>query len=165
MVTAIARRTVLDIGAAIAVVSVSLVIGARVIGGRLGAATIATAVLLGPAVDGWLALIGRFPEPVGAGGWALLLAGIVLIATGGAVQISSGWGPSPLDALCVAIAGHRWSLRRVRTGVELSFAAGGGLAGGALGAGTLVVAVGVGPVLAVAMSLLRPVRRTLAVEP
>jgi uncharacterized membrane protein YczE len=159
--TALVRRLGIDIGLAITVINITMTVAARVIGGRVHAATITTMLAMGPLVDVWMALIRRFPEPSGPAAWVLLLFGIVLVGTGGAVQISSGWGPSPMDALCVAIAGERWSLQRVRTATEFSFAAAGTVGGGALGPGTIVIAAGVGPALGTAMRLLSPLRRRL----
>ena len=52
-------------------------------------------------------------------------------------------------------------MRRVRTAVKVSFVVVGGLAGGALGAGTLLLAVGVGPVVASVLGRLEPLRERL----
>lgn len=160
--TAVSRRTGLDIGIAIGLVNAVMVLATRALGGRLAVATVATAVALGPVVDGWLALhdvLGVAAE--GPWAWSLLVAGTAAIGAGGAIQISSGWGPSPLDALVVRIAGPRWSLRLVRTVAELSLAAAGALAGGAIGPGTVVIALGVGPALGASMRLLAPLRARL----
>ncbi len=163
--TAINRRTGLDIGVAIVILNAAMVLVARIIGGRVALSTLVTAAALGPAVDLWLRVIDHLlPDPSGVAAWALLVAGVLLVGTGGGVQISSGWGPSPLDAMVVAIAGERWTLRLVRTIVEVSMAVGGALAGGALGPGTVVVALGVGPVLSQVVRLLAPLRRRLDVD-
>lgn len=164
--TALARRTGLDIGVAIGALNAVMVLSARLLGGRLTVATVATAVAIGPAVDGWLAAFEHAGlQPTGASAWALLGTGTVLIGAGGATQISSGWGPSPLDELVVAVAGARWSLRAVRTSVELGLAAAGALAGGALGPGTVVIALGVGPALGATMRALAPLRARLGSSP
>jgi uncharacterized membrane protein YczE len=163
--TALNRRTGMDIGVAIVVLNAAMVTVALVVGGRIGAATLATAVALGPAVDLWLRVFEGLPfEMAGMAAWVVLVAGVLLVGSGGAVQISSGWGPSPLDAMVVAIAGDRWTIRLVRTVVEVSYAVGGALAGGALGLGTVVMALGVGPVLSLGLRLLSPLRRRLGVE-
>ena len=163
--TALNRRTGMDIGVAIVLLNAAMVVVARVVGGRVGAATLATAFALGPAVDLWLRVIDALPVDIaGVAAWMLLVVGVLLVGSGGAVQISSGWGPSPLDAMVVAIAGDRLTLRLVRTVAEVSFAVGGALAGGALGVGTVVVALGVGPTLSVVVRSLAPVRRRLGVD-
>jgi len=163
--TALNRRTGMDIGVAIVLLNVAMVVVARVVGGKVGAATLATAAALGPAVDLWMRAIDAMPfEPGGVVAWVMLVVGVLLVGSGGAVQISSGWGPSPLDAMVVAIAGDRWTLRLVRTIVEVSYAVGGALAGGALGLGTVVVALGVGPTLSIVVRLLAPVRGRLGVD-
>lgn len=154
--TAAARRTGWPIGVPIMIVNAGLALAAWWRSGRLGAATVATALLLGPLIDLWLLVLADGPHETSlAWAWVLLLVGVCLIGLGGAVQITSGWGPSPLDAFCVAMADGRWSLRQVRTATEVTFAAVGGLAGGALSIGTLVVALGVGPALAAWLSVLR----------
>ena len=155
--TAVARLTGWPIGVPIMAINGALALAAWHLSGRVGAATVATALLLGPLIDLWLIVFASGPHVDSVRwAWLLLLVGVLLIGLGGAVQIASGWGPSPLDAFCVAVSERRWSLRRVRTGTEISFAAVGGLAGGALSVGTLVVALGVGPALA---GWLRVVRR------
>lgn len=154
--TAVARLTGWPIGVPIMAVNAGLAVAAWRLSGRVGAATVATALLLGPLIDVWLVVLESGPHVDSlAWAWVLLVVGVLLIGLGGAVQIASGWGPSPLDAFCVAVSERRWSLRRVRTGTELTFAVVGGLAGGALAVGTLVVAVGVGPALAGWLRLVR----------
>jgi uncharacterized membrane protein YczE len=154
--TAVARLTGWPIGIPIMAVNAALALAAWRLSGQLGAATVVTALLLGPLIDLWLVVLDSGPhvESV-AWAWGLLVVGVLLIGLGGAIQIASGWGPSPLDAFCVAVAERRWSLRAVRTATEVSFAVVGGLAGGALAIGTLVVALGVGPALAGWLRLVR----------
>ena len=162
--TAVARTTPLTIGVAILVLNAAMALAAWAISRSIRAATIATALALGPLVDLGVAGLedtGIFDRG-GPWPWVGVTAGIVCIGAGGAVQIVSGWGPSPLDALVVAVVeATGWSLRWVRTALELSFVAVGGLAGGALGAGTLLVAVAVGPVVAATLDRLHPLRRRL----
>ena len=53
---------------------------ARLVGGGLGAATLATAAALGPAVDLWLRAIEGLPfEPEGVAAWVLLVVGVLLV--------------------------------------------------------------------------------------
>lgn len=164
LTTAVARSTPLAIGVAILALNAAMAAAAWAITRTIRAATVATALALGPLVDLGVVVLddaGLF-ERSGPWPWIGLAVGIVCIGAGGAVQIVSGWGPSPLDALVVAIVDATdWSLRWVRTALELSFVAVGGLAGGALGAGTLLVAVGVGPVVAATLDRLHPLRRRL----
>ena len=147
-----------------------MAVAARALGARVRVATVLTALALGPLVDVIITVLDRSELFVGPGAldrggpwpWTGLAVGIVLIGAGGALQITSGWGPSPLDALAVAIVdATSWSMRRVRTALEVSFVVVGGLAGGALGAGTLLLAVGVGPVVASVLGRLEPLRERL----
>ena len=162
--TAVARNTPVEIGVAILLLNAAMALAAWAISRSIRAATIATALALGPLVDLGVAVFEDtgILDRGGPWPWVGVTAGFVCIGAGGAVQIASGWGPSPLDALVVAVVEETgWSLRWVRTALELSFVAVGGLAGGALGAGTLLVAVGVGPVVAATLDRLHPLRRRL----
>jgi uncharacterized membrane protein YczE len=168
--TALVRGTALSIGVAIFLLNVAMALATRALGARVRIATVLTALALGPMVDLAIGLLDgaelfEGTGELGRGGpwpWIGLAVGIVLIGAGGALQITSGWGPSPLDALAVAIVdATSWSMRRVRTALEVSFVVVGGLAGGALGAGTLLLAVGVGPVVASVLGRLEPLHDLL----
>ncbi len=111
-----------------------------------GLGTIANAVLIGLAADATLKLV----DPVN--GWfagvALMVAGLVLNAVAGALYIGAQLGRGPRDGLMTGLSRRTgWSLRGVRTGIELSVLALGVALGGAasLGVGTLLYAFGIGP--------------------
>lgn len=56
-------------------------------------------------------------------------------------------GPGPRDGLMTGLARRSgWSIRRVRTLIELTVLAAGVALGGTVGVGTVVFALGVGPV-------------------
>ena len=75
-------------------------------------------------------------------------AGLVLNGVGGAMYIGSQLGPGPRDGLMTGLH-HRTgvSLRLIRTGIEVSVLALGWLLGGDVGAGTVVFAVTIGPLV------------------
>jgi len=75
------------------------------------------------------------------------VAGIVLngIATGAC--IGAGMGPGPRDGLTTGLAERGLSLRAVRTGIEVGVLAAGWPLGGAVGIGTVLYAVAIGPLV------------------
>ncbi|MFT4109298.1 YczE/YyaS/YitT family protein [Propionicimonas sp.] len=111
-----------------------------------GLGTIANAVVIGIATDATLSVIPAAPSwPVA---WGLLAGGLVVNGLAGALYIGSQLGPGPRDGLMTGIARRTgWSLRLVRTGLELSVLAIGWVLGGAVGIGTVVYALAIGPLV------------------
>ena len=110
---------------------------------RPGFGTANNVIVIGVVVDVVLAVV---PDPRGLGlRVAVLLAGVVLngIATG--AYIGAGLGPGPRDGLMTGLAAQGFSIRAVRTGIELTVLAAGWLLGGSVGVGTVVYALGIGP--------------------
>lgn len=109
-----------------------------------GLGTIANTLLLGPFADMSLVLVDT-PHA-----WPLrcayLLGGVVLCAFATALYVGAQLGPGPRDGLMTGLARRTgWSIRRVRTTIELTVLAIGALLGGTVGAGTVVFALAVGP--------------------
>lgn len=75
----------------------------------------------------------------------LLVGGVVLNGMATGCYIGAGLGPGPRDGLMTGIAARGHSIRIVRTGIELSVLATGWLLGGTVGVGTVVYALGIGP--------------------
>jgi len=109
-----------------------------------GVGTLANTLLLGPLADlhmAWLAA----PEALWLR-WAYMLAGVALCAFATALYVGAQLGPGPRDGVMTGVARRTgWSIRRVRTCIEVSVLALGMLLGGKAGLGTLVFAFGVGP--------------------
>jgi uncharacterized membrane protein YczE len=109
-----------------------------------GLGTIANALLVGIAADITLAvvppvdgLVARVP---------LLLGGIVLNGMATAMYIGSQLGPGPRDGFMTGlsrVSGR--SIRLVRTAIEVAVVTLGWALGGAVGLGTLLYAVAIGP--------------------
>lgn len=93
------------------------------------------------------------PEPGGLPArWAFVAAGMATIALGSGLYIGARLGSGPRDGLMVGLnARFGVSLRLARTLVEVSVMAIGAAMGGAAGAGTLVFALGIGPLVQVTM--------------
>jgi uncharacterized membrane protein YczE len=111
-----------------------------------GLGTVLNAVLVGLAADLTLAFLD---PPDGLALRVVLLGcGLVLNAFGSAAYIGAQLGPGPRDGLMTGVARRTgWSLRRVRTGIEGVVLVLGALLGGVVGIGTLLYALGVGPLL------------------
>jgi uncharacterized membrane protein YczE len=77
----------------------------------------------------------------------MMFSGVVLIAIGSAAYIGAGLGPGPRDGLMTGIAKRGISIRLTRTAIEVSVLAVGVALGGAIGLGTAVFALGIGPLV------------------
>ena len=131
---------------------------------RPGFGTIANLFVIGIAADLSLALLPE-PEslPVRA---AWLVGGIVLNGIAGGAYIGAALGPGPRDGLMTGLAARTgWPLRRVRTGIEVAVLAVGVALGGTIGAGTILYAVAIGPLVHFFLDRLTVERRTEPVEP
>ncbi|MDT0442728.1 membrane protein YczE [Streptomyces johnsoniae] len=111
---------------------------------RPGLGTVSNVALVGLSMDATLALVPR----VGAlaAQVPLMLCAVVLNGLATGLYIAAGFGSGPRDGLMTAL--HRvtgWSVRLVRTGIELVVLAAGILLGGTAGVGTVVYALAIGP--------------------
>ena len=110
-----------------------------------GLGTVANTLLLGPFADANLALVGTPHAAWLRGGF--LLGGVVVCAFATALYVGAQLGPGPRDGLMTGLARRTgWSIRKVRTSIELVVLATGVALGGPLGLGTVLFALGVGPV-------------------
>jgi uncharacterized membrane protein YczE len=80
-----------------------------------------------------------------AGQVAMLLAGVALNGLAIGLYIGARLGPGPRDGLMMGLARMGIPLRVARTGIELTVLAIGAVLGGRIGVGTLVYALGIGP--------------------
>jgi uncharacterized membrane protein YczE len=112
---------------------------------RLGVGTVLNTILIGVTIDVVLALVPDF-EPLWLR-WVGMLVGVVLYAGGSGIYIGAGLGPGPRDGLMTGLAQRGASIRVVRTGLELTVLALGFALGGTVGVGTVVLALGVGPLV------------------
>ena len=113
---------------------------------RPGIGTVANVILIGTAMDLTLSVLPAIE------GLALQVAALLfsVVANGiaGALYIGAGLGPGPRDGLMTGLARRTgWSLRLVRTGIELTVLGCGWLLGGTVGVGTLLYAFTIGPLV------------------
>jgi uncharacterized membrane protein YczE len=141
----ISRHTGLGVGTVIIIVGfavLALWIPLRV---RPGLGTILNAVLIGATVN---VVLPHLPEPQDlAPQVGEMMAGVVAFGIGTAMYIGAGLGPGPRDGLMTGIAARGFSLRLVRTGIELAVLATGLVLGGPIGVGTAVFALAIGPLV------------------
>jgi uncharacterized membrane protein YczE len=142
----VADRTLLSFG------TVAIVTGAVVLmlwvplRQRPGIGTISNIIVIGLVADFGLWLIPTLESlPIRA---ALLISGIVLNGIATSAYIGAGLGPGPRDGLMTGLADRTgWSIRGVRTGIEVTVLALGWALGGTVGVGTVLFAITIGPVV------------------
>jgi len=111
-----------------------------------GLGTVANAVVIGLATDAALALLVT-SEGLAARS-AMLAGGIVLNGLATALYIGAQLGPGPRDGLMTGLVRRTgWSVRVVRTSIELSVVVTGWLLGGVVGIGTIAYALAIGPLV------------------
>jgi len=131
------------------------------LGERPGIGTLFNVVSIGTATNLGIALLptpAMDPVPAAVAVRVVtMLAGVVVIAIGSALYLSTDLGPGPRDGLMTGVH-HRfgWSIRRSRTVVELIVLGIGWALGGTVGVGTVVFALGIGPLVQVALGILDP---------
>jgi uncharacterized membrane protein YczE len=148
----LSRRLGLGVGTWVVIVGALVLVLWIPLRQRPGWGTLSNVIVIGLVIDVMLATV---PPVHGlAAGLALMISGVVLngIATG--LYIGAGLGPGPRDGLMTGLAARGHSIRLVRTGIELTVLLTGWLLGGTVGLGTVVYALGIGPIAHVSIPLL-----------
>ena len=148
----IARMTGLQLGTVSILLGIPILLAWYPLGERPGAGTILNILVIGTATNVGISLIPAVSGVVVQ--LALMLAGVVTIAIGSGLYLATDLGPGPRDGLMTGLH-YRfgWSIRRARTAVELSVLGAGFLLGGTVGIGTVVFALGIGPLVQVALKV------------
>jgi len=146
----LARHTPLTYGTANIAVGVAVLGLSALLGARIGAGTVANAVLIGLFIEVLIHLdaVNDLSEQSLAVRWSLLAAGIWLVAIGSAFYLGAAMGAGPRDSLMLVLtsrSGRRIGL--VRTLLEASVVLAGALLGGTVGVGTIAFALLIGPAL------------------
>jgi uncharacterized membrane protein YczE len=141
----ISHHTGLGIGTVIIIVGFALLLLWIPLRVRPGLGTILNALLIGATVN---VVLPHLPEPSTVALQLLeLAAGVMAFGIGTALYIGAGLGPGPRDGLMTGIAARGYSLRLVRTGIEIAVLATGWALGGTVGLGTAVFALAIGPIV------------------
>ncbi|WP_037175142.1 membrane protein YczE [Rhodococcus sp. UNC363MFTsu5.1] len=149
----VAQRTSLSFGTVIALTGAAVLLLWIPIRQRPGFGTVANVVVIAVSVDTSLALLPEL-DAMGARILVMLFA-VVLNALATALYIGAGLGPGPRDGLMTGLAARTGlSVRLVRTGIEVAVLATGWMLGGTVGVGTVVYALGIGPLIQLMMRLM-----------
>jgi uncharacterized membrane protein YczE len=146
----ISRLTGLPLGTVSILVGIPVLAAWYPLGERPGVGTILNIAIIGTATN---IAMGIIPAAQGLSAQvAMMLAGVATIAVGSGLYLASDLGPGPRDGLMTGLhLRFGWSIRRARTGIELSVLVLGFMAGGTIGIGTIVFALGIGPAVQVAL--------------
>jgi uncharacterized membrane protein YczE len=112
---------------------------------RPGLGTVLNVVVIGIVIDLTL-LVLHTPGQL----WLrtlMMLAGPLLFAIGSGYYIGAGLGPGPRDGVMTGLARRGLPVGAARALIELSVLLAGWLLGGTVGAGTVVFAFGIGPLV------------------
>ncbi|MAL09773.1 MAG: hypothetical protein CMF74_08935 [Maricaulis sp.] len=141
-----AQWTGLSFGTVVIAVGVAVFLAWIPLRQKPGLGTVSNIIVIGLAVDLFLAVLPPFQSwPVRI---AALASGIVLCGLATAAYIGAGFGPGPRDGLMTGLAKRTgWSIRLVRTGIEIVVLAAGWALGGTAGIGTVLFAVAIGPLV------------------
>lgn len=145
----IVRTTGWSFGVTVALTSL-LVLAAWVpLRQRPGIGTVANVVIIAVAIEPSLRLLETvLPDPGTVGRVALALGGIVLNGVATAAYVGVRLGPGPRDGLMTGLVARTgWSVRVIKTGIEVFVVAAGWLLGGTVGWATVAFALGVGAVV------------------
>ncbi len=142
----LAGRTGMTIGVASAVVGVAVLLAWIPLRNRPGIGTVANVIVIAVTVDAALAVL---PTPTGLPvRVAMMLGAVLLNAVATVLYIGAGLGPGPRDGLMTGLVARTGlSVRLVRTSIEATVLAVGWLLGGTVGVGTVVYALGIGPLV------------------
>lgn len=145
----IARTTGLSMGTVLIIVGALVLLLWIPLRQRPGLGTVSNVVVLGVTTDAALAVL---PTPSAL--WlrlAFLAAGVLLCAVATGLYVGARLGPGPRDGLMTGLAARGYSVRLVRTGIEVGVVAIGFLLGGTLGIGTIIYALTIGPLVHLAL--------------
>lgn len=142
----IARQLGVQLGTVSIVLGIPILAAWYPLGERPGVGTVLNILLIGTATN---VTMGVLPTVTGQPQQLLVMAlGVVTISAGSGLYLASDLGPGPRDGLMTGLHFRfGWSIRRARTAVELAVLVLGFLAGGTIGLGTVVFALGIGPLV------------------
>jgi uncharacterized membrane protein YczE len=142
----VAHRTPLTFGTVTVIVGAGVLLAWIPLRQRPGIGTVSNVVVIGIAVDVSIWALPA-PDPFAVQG-LFLTGGVVLNAVATAAYIGARLGPGPRDGLMTGLVRRTGrSVRLVRTSIELTVLAAGWILGGTVGAGTVLYALSIGPLV------------------
>ena len=80
--------------------------------------------------------------------------GVILVGIGSALYLTANLGPGPRDGWMTGVQKKtNWPIGRVRVGIEIIVLSIGILLGGTFGLGTIMFAIGIGPVISISLGV------------
>jgi uncharacterized membrane protein YczE len=143
--TGVSELTGIPVGTVLILTGVALLLLWIPLREQPGIGTILNAIEIGLVVDLVLPMLPSTDVLVAR--IAMMIGGILLIAVGSGFYIGAGLGPGPRDGLMTGLVRRGLSIRVARTGIEVTVLVIGVLLGGAIGIGTAVFALSIGPLV------------------
>jgi uncharacterized membrane protein YczE len=146
--TGISQIAGITLGRATQIVAFTVIILGWIMGIRPSFATFANMYFVGLFID--LIMQNNIVPPSNSYfmQWAYLLAGTAVFGVGCGIYINAGFGTGPRDSLLMGIVRKTsWSIKGVKTGLEITVLIAGIILGGQFGIGTIVHTLTVGIVL------------------
>ena len=142
----VSKRLGADFGTVTAVTGVAVLLAWIPLRQRPGVGTIANVALVALSID---AVLYTVPHPTTlAVRIPMLVFAVALNGLATAIYVGARLGPGPRDGLMTGLAARTgWSIRLVRTGIEVTVLAVGWLLGGTVGVGTVLYALAIGPLI------------------
>ena len=154
----------------ISVGTASILAGLVIIGANLalrvrpGVATVLNMILIGVFTDLLLPVVPDAPSLLIAS--AYFAAAIPLVGIASGLYIGAGFGHGPRDGLMMALTLRTgWSVRLIRTLIEISVLGLGWVMGGTVGIGTVIVTLTIGPSVQWGLRLFNAVPPPVVVDP
>jgi hypothetical protein len=117
-----------------------------------GIGTILNIILISMAIDVMNPYIPEQTEMIPAIFQATI--GIIFVGIGSAFYLTANLGPGPRDGWMTGIQKKtNWPIGRVRVGIEIIVLSTGILLGGTFGIGTIMFALGIGPIVAICLGI------------
>ena len=148
----IGKQTGFSVGESTFIVSVLVLLMWIPLRETPGIGTILNAILIAMAID---AMAPFLPNPTETGP-ALIqtIIGILVVGIGSGFYLTANLGPGPRDGWMTGIQQRSgWPIGRVRIGIEIMVLSLGIVLGGTFGIGTIIFAIGIGPVVAMSLGV------------
>jgi uncharacterized membrane protein YczE len=161
----VARLLAMDIGTVMILTGALVLLFWIPLRQRPGLGTISNVIVIGLAADASLSLLPEMSSLLARS--ALLISAVVVNALATGMYIGAGFGSGPRDGLMTGInARTGWSVRSVRTAIEVSVLLIGCVLGGTFGVGTVLYALAIGPLIQICLPWFRQKPQvTLVPEP
>jgi uncharacterized membrane protein YczE len=142
----VARHVPISFGTVTALTGIAVLLAWIPLRQKPGLGTVSNIVMIAVSVDSalwFLPHVQGLAVRVGA-----MVAAVLLNAVATVLYIGAGMGPGPRDGLMTGLVSRTgWPVWRVRTAIEASVLITGWLLGGSIGIGTLIYALGIGPLI------------------